>query len=279
MRIFGHTIARMYISAIILLVFLAGTSAYLLREFPYALIVAVVACSAIEIIIKKYYQRQKVRIPFSGIITGLIIGCVAPINVPFVPILIAGAIAIISKFFIRTKGSNVFNPAAIGLLVLGLLAIGSSWWAATSINLYGVAISLSIVLVIAAYECRRLVLAVSFIVASVLLSIAANLPLTFSSTAIAFLGVNYFFAFVMLTEPKTSPPKNKAQAIYGIYVAVIYFILVALSPHSLYFGAMIIFVALLLGNITYAIYRKVGGTEGISKLFLPERVKLKSEPA
>lgn len=279
MKIFGHTVARMHISAIILLVLLAGASAYVLKEFPYALIFTVFVCSVIEVIIKKYYQKQEARIPFSGIITGLIIGCVAPINAPLVPISVACAVAIISKFFIRTKGSNIFNPAAIGLLALGLLSIGSSWWAATSVNIYGVAVSLSIVLIIAAYECRRLVLAFSFIVASILLSIVASLPLTFSSAAIAFLGVNYFFAFMMLTEPKTSPPKNKAQIIYGIYVAVVYFVLVMLLPASLYIGALIIFVTLLLGNLTYALYRKVGGIEGMSKLLLPKGIDHRSERA
>ena len=272
MRIFGHTVARMYISAIVLLIFLAGASSYLLQEFPYALIAATLACAIIEIAIVKYYQKQKFRIPFSGIITGLIIGCVAPINVPLLPILVACAIAIASKFFIKVKSANVFNPAALGLLALGLLSIGSSWWGTSSVNVYGVALSLSIVLVIAAYECRRLPLAFSFIIASVALSIAAS-PIGLGNATVAILGVNYFFAFLMLTEPKTSPPKKVAQAVYGIYVAVLYFALITLLAHSsIYFGALSIFAALLIGNITYAIYRKLGGIEGISGLVLPSEV-------
>jgi glycine betaine catabolism B len=264
MKLFGHTVARMYISAIVLLVFLAGASAYLLGEFPYALIVAVLACAAIELVIQRYYLKHKARIPFSGIITGLIIGCVAPINVPLVPVFIACAIAIASKFFIKLKSSNVFNPAALGLLALGLMLIGSSWWATTSINIYGVAVSLSIVLVIAAYECRRLPLAFAFIITSVVLSIVASPPLVLGNVAIALLSVNYFFAFLMITEPKTSPPRSMGQTVYGIYIAVIYFALITLLPHSLYFGLLIIFASLLLGNLTYALYRKLGGITGIS---------------
>ncbi len=72
----------MYVTAIVLLVFLAGVSSYMLHELPYALVVATLACAAIEIIARRYYQKQKFRIPFSGIITGLIIGCVAPIGAP-----------------------------------------------------------------------------------------------------------------------------------------------------------------------------------------------------
>ena len=169
--------------------------------------------------------------------------------------LVACAVAIASKFFVKMKSSNIFNPAAVGLLALALLSIGSSWWATTGVGVYGVAVSFSIVLVIAAYECRRLPLAFAFIIASVLLSVAASPPLTLGNIMIAFLSVNYLFAFLMLTEPKTSPPKKMAQVVYGVYVALIYFVLVGLLPPSLYVGAMIIFAALLLGNLTYALYK------------------------
>lgn len=265
MKILGYSVGRMYVSVIILLVFLAGASAYLLRQFPYELLLAVFACAVIEILIRKYYQKQKFKFPFSGIITGLIIGCVAPITVPFLPILVACIVAIVSKFFLKTKSGNIFNPAAIGLLALGLLSIGSSWWAATSIDIYGVAVSLAIVLVFAAYESRRLVLAFSFIIASILMSIWASPPLTAGNVAIAFISVNYLFAFLMLTEPKTSPPKAVAQAVYGVYVAVLYFLLVLLLPPSLYLGALVIFIALLVGNLTYAIYKKTGGLGILSR--------------
>lgn len=272
MQIVGHVIARMYVSAIVLLLFLAGASAYLLDEFPYALIFTVFACAIIEMALRKYYLKQNFKIPFSGIITGLIIGCVAPINVPLIPVFVACAIAMCSKFLIKIKSSNVFNPAALGLFGLGLLSIGSSWWATTSITVYGFAVSLSIVLVIAAYECRRLTLAFSFIAASVLFSILVSLPLTLGSVEIALISVNYFFAFLMLTEPKTSPPKRIAQMLYGIYVAVVYFILLLVLPHSLYLSYLTIFAALLIGNMTYALYRKLDGLNGLTRLFSSKAV-------
>lgn len=273
MKVLGHTVARMYITVIVLLLFLAGASAYLLGEFPYQLIFAVFACAILEILVSKYYQKQKVKIPFSGIITGLIIGCVAPINVPLIPVFVACAIAVLSKFFLRMKGSNVFNPAALGLFGLAILSIGSSWWATTTVSVYGVAISLSVVLVIAAYECRRLSLAFSFIITSALLSIVGSPPFTLGNVAIAFLSVNYFLAFIMLTEPKTSPPKRNVQIVYGIYVAVIYVILVILLPPKLYISQMVVFAALLLGNLTYAVSKKLGGMKGISMLFSSKKTE------
>lgn len=273
MRILGHTVARMYITVIILLALLAGVTAYLLGQFPYALVFTVTICPIIEIIIRKYYQGQKFKMPFSGIITGLIIGCVAPITVPLAPVFVACLIAVGSKFFLKVKGNNIFNPAAFGLLGLGLLSIGSSWWATTTVSVYGAAVSLSIVLVLAAYESKRLPLAFSFIIASVVLSIVGSPPFTLGNVAIAFLSVNYFFAFLMLTEPKTSPPRRNEQIVYGIYVAVLYFILVLVMPPRLYLAGLVIFMALLLGNLTYAVYRKLGGMQGISRLFSPTGIK------
>lgn len=259
MKILGHTVGRMYISVIVLLLFLAGASAYLLRQFPYALIVSVAACAVIELVVRKYHQGHKMQIPYSGIITGLIIGSVAPINVALVPLLIACLVAILSKFFIKVKSSNVFNPAALGLLVgLGIFSIGSSWWATTSVNIYGVALSLSIVLVIAAYESRRLMTAFAFIATLVLISVIASPPIGLGSLEIALISLNYFFAFLMLTEPKTSPAKPRAQAVYGIYVALVYFALIFVGAHSLIIGQTSIFIALLIGNLTYAIYRRQG---------------------
>ena len=163
---------------------------------------------------------------------------------------------------------NVFNPAAAGLLIMGLLSVGSSWWAASSINIGGTAVSLALVLVVAAYESRRLMLAFSFVAASILLSVMSSAQLTAGSLAVGMIGVNYFFAFLMLTEPKTSPPRSTAQIVYGVYVAVIYFALTAELPPSLYLGAILAFIALLLGNLTYAVYRKAGGVGGISGLLL-----------
>jgi Na+-translocating ferredoxin:NAD+ oxidoreductase RnfD subunit len=160
----------------------------------------------------------------------------------------------------------VFNPAAFGLLGLGLLSIGSSWWATTSVSVYSVAISLSIVLVIAAYESRRLFLAFSFVITSVLLSIVGSPPFTLGNVVIAFISVNYFFAFLMLTEPKTSPASRNAQIVYGIYVAIIYVILILVLLPKLYISEFVIFISLLIGNLTYALYKKLGGMKGLSGL-------------
>ncbi len=249
----------MYLWSIALLVLLVVFSSATLRQFPYALIFAAAVCVIIEMVIRKYYLRQPFKMPFSGMITGLIIGCVAPIDVPLIPMLLACAIAILSKFFIKIKGSNVFNPATIGLFIgLGIFSVGSSWWATTSISLFGVAISLSVILIITSYIARRLVLSAAFIITLVLISFVLSPPPSVGNLEIALISVNYFFAFLMLAEPKTSPATKRAQAVYGVSVAIIYFILVIYTPQNPFWAQNVLFIALLLGNLIYALYRMWG---------------------
>jgi Na+-translocating ferredoxin:NAD+ oxidoreductase RnfD subunit len=68
----------------------------------------------------------------------------------------------------------------------------------------------------------------------------------------------------MLAEPKTSPATKRAQAVYGVSVAIIYFILVMYAPQNLFWAQNVLFIALLLGNLMYALYR-IRGQETLRK--------------
>ncbi len=252
MKLFGQAVASMYLWVIALLLLLAAYSAYTLHQFPFSLVIAAILAPLVELAIL-YATKKPLKVPWSGMITGLIIGEVAPITTPVLAITIACIAAMLSKYFIRLKSSNVFNPATLGMLVgLGLFAIGDEWWGAAGISLYGLAIPASIVLVIAAYEASRLVTALSFIISITVLSILLSGSVSLSGAGIALLGVNYFFALLMMADPKTSPHSNRAQAVYGAGVGVLYAFLAVLGIAYSYF------LALLLGNILFAFYRYKG---------------------
>ncbi len=255
MRIPWHKAAPMYLWAVALIALLAAVSSYVLKAFPYALLFAVLLSSAIEVLIRKYYLRHPFRFPWSGLITGLIIGAVAPINSPILLIAAASIIAVSSKFLIKYRGANIFNPAALGLLVsLTIFSMGDEWWASGSYNVLGIAITLAPLLVILAYEAKRLPAALSFIIIGIVSAAALQgIPsLSAGGLSAILLGVNYFFAFVMLVEPKTSPNGTYAQIAYGSGLSLLY---IALSfmrvGHSL-------LAVLLIGNIIYLFYRRLG---------------------
>jgi Na+-translocating ferredoxin:NAD+ oxidoreductase RnfD subunit len=256
MKIFNQTLASMYVWSIVLLILVAGVSSYTLNQLPLAMILAVVVSALVEIVITKFYLKRGLKIPFSGIITGLIIGSVAPINASFLVITTASLVAIISKFLIKVKNINMFNPAALGLLVsLAAFSIGDQWWAASNYNIYGWTISLTPLLIIPAYKARRLLLSISFIGAFIITNLALNNipnPLSLSGLDTVFFTTNFFFAFMMLPEPKTSPNKNTAQAAYGISAAILY------SALAIYRAPYPLLAALLLMNIIYALSRRRG---------------------
>ncbi len=253
MKVMEQPIGVMYLWAIALLSAIAIFSSYELGEFPYALVLSVLIAALIEILIRRFYQRQRFKIPISGLITGLIVGSVAPISAPLLLVSIAITIAVLSKFFIRYKGGNIFNPAAIGLVVaLAIFGAGDEWWAAGNYNIYGLAVTLTPILIILAYESRRLTMALSFVSADLLLMIATGALVHVSVDSIVGLlfGVNYYFAFVMLVEPKTSPYGKYAQIAYGASAAGFY---LGLSFLRIQYPLLI---TLLMVNILYFIYRR-----------------------
>lgn len=224
MRILGQPVSSIYIWAIALLSALAVISSYTLHVFPIALIFAVAASGTIEILIRKYYLKHPFKMPYSGLITGLIIGSVAPINASILLVVIASLIAAVSKFFIQYRSTNIFNPATLGLiLALPLFGLGDEWWVASNYNVYGIAVTLTPILIILAYEARRLPTALSFVAVSFMLYLIMNASQLSTTSAVSiFFSINFFFAFVMLVEPKTSPHNTYAQFAYGASLAILY---------------------------------------------------------
>ncbi|MDE1874408.1 MAG: RnfABCDGE type electron transport complex subunit D [Candidatus Micrarchaeota archaeon] len=251
MRVLGQQIATMYLWTIALLLVVIATASYVSGSFPAPLSLAVLAAALIDVFVDKFYLKRQLRIPVSGIISGLIIGSVAPINAPLLLVLFAVIFALFSKHFIRTKHGNILNPSAFGLLIaLFLFSVGDDWWAAANFNVYGLALTLTPILVIAAYKARRLTTSASFIAVSLVADIAfAHSAMSLQGLLAALLGINFFFAFVMAAEPKTSPHPRKLQALYGGGIAIVYLLL------ANYGIAYSLLIALLAGNIAFLAYR------------------------
>ncbi len=252
MKLFGQHVGGMYLWTIFLLTALVVIASYTSRVLPIGVAAAVLFGSVIETIAKKYFLNQKPSIPFSGIITGLIIGSIVPPEASILLIFLASLIGVISKLFLKFKGSNIFNPAALGLITsLFLFRVGDEWWVASNYNVFGVAITLTPILIILAYKAKRLPLALSFAIVSIALSFVISGAAASAGALIASIfSVNYYFAFVMLIEPKTSPNNKSIQVLYGILLSLLY---AALALSEIMYP---ILISLLLGNLGYLVYRK-----------------------
>lgn len=133
-----------------------------------------------------------------------------------------GILAEASKYIIAINKKHIFNPAAIAVILTGVVLNQSiSWWVG---NMYmNIFILFGGVIVI--WKIKRIELVFSFIITSVILGVVfgiLNKSDYISLTKQILLDSPLLFlAFVMLTEPLTTPPTKKLQMIYGTLVGIL----------------------------------------------------------
>ncbi len=252
MMIRGHTISSMHLWAISLLLIISAISSYTLGIIPYSLLIAIAAALATEIALVKFYLRAKLKLPLSAIITGLLIGMIAPQNAPALLVITASFVAVLSKFIVKVKHNPVFNPAALGLIIaLVAFHTGDVWWASSSYNLSGTIISLAPLFAVAAYLSRRITAGLTFIIASIIIGIimSGSLSLSASGLISAIFSANYLFGMIMVGDPKTSPISNRGQMAYGIIITALLF---AAGYSGIPYPFLI---SLLAANLIFMLYR------------------------
>lgn len=167
----------------------------------------------------------------SPIITALILTLIISPHAILSQWVVAGAIAAIamaSKYVLAWHAKHIFNPAAFAVVV-GAIALnqGASWWVGNELLLPLVLVGGAVVMqkihrwrLLGAFLGTFLVFtAVAFILGGNIV----NLPDAASSLVLA--SPLFFFGFVLLPEPATSPEKLHPQMYYGISVAVLIVIL------------------------------------------------------
>ncbi len=180
-------------------------------------------------------------------ITALILTLiVTPIgNIHDLPIIFwMSVLAMASKYILAINKKHIFNPAAAVVVLTSATQVGAaSWWIGTFPMLPFILLGLLIV-----RKIRRFNLVFYFFVTAlttILLSsiLRGSNPLgalraTFSESPIL------FFAFIMLTEPLTTPPTKTLQGIYGALIGFLF------SPQLTFVGFYTTpEIALVIGNV------------------------------
>ncbi len=238
----------LWILAIIAAVFAVfGWVAYSLLAMLVSLTILFISALASNYLFAKIFKAQ--RNYESAYITSLILFFVlAPSLVPgdLLVVALTAVVAMVSKYLFAIRKKHIFNPAAIGLFLTGLLGTGLAvWWVATPWLILPTAILGLLIL----RKVKRGSLFLSFaIVSGVIIFVTQHISLATILLSYPII----FFGTVMLTEPLTTPPTNRLRIAYGAIVGV-------LSSITFHFG--IIFatpeLALILGNIfSYAVSPK-----------------------
>jgi Na+-translocating ferredoxin:NAD+ oxidoreductase RnfD subunit len=197
------------------------------------------------------------RFPSGAVLTAMIVTMVVSAQEHWYFPAAMSAVAVLSKYVIRTRLANVFNPAAFALVaVMYVLPTAQSWWGALpEVSPVWLRAALLAGGVYIADRVNKMPLVLSFLGAYFLLfTLGAYLgdprrvAEIFRSPDIEAV---LYFALIILTDPPTSPAKYKDQWICGIIVAAISFALFEI------FGVVYFLLAGALAGNVWAAWRRV----------------------
>lgn len=191
------------------------------------LLAATIAAMLVDAPILKWRGGRWV-FPDGAMLTGWIVALILSPHEPWYVAAVTAVVGVVSKYLVRARKANVFNPAALALVAtFYVFDTGQSWWGAlpelpllwvTALIATGVFITVRL---------NKGPLVLAFLGAYYALA-----------TGFAFVGdpghvaelyrepdlhAALFFAFFMVTDPPTSPPKHRDQLVYGTIVAVVGF--------------------------------------------------------
>ena len=159
----------------------------------------------------------------TALILALIISPVAARDLMGISFLVWAAIwATASKYIFAINKKHLFNPAAFAVALTALtINQSATWWVGGNLPMMAFVIVGGLLIV---RKIRRGDLMIAFFVAAIV-AIAAGAPNgnPFVTLEKAVLHAPlFFFAFVMLTEPLTTPPTRARRIIYGAFVGILF---------------------------------------------------------
>lgn len=170
-----------------------------------------------------YIKSRKFILSDSSIVSGLIIGFVLSSGQPWWIFPLASVLAISSKRFIHINKRHIFNPAGFGILTSVLLFNASTRWKGA--NLWYILIPSGFYFVC---KIRKLEIVYGYLAVSLVL-FGGQAIFQKSSLPAALMYQNWFFIFVMLIEPKTTPAAKIGKILFGGLAAAIVFLLSAIG--------------------------------------------------
>jgi Na+-translocating ferredoxin:NAD+ oxidoreductase RnfD subunit len=172
------------------------------------------------------YRTGRWVFPDGALLTGLFVAMILSPHEPWHVTAMTSVVGVLSKYVFRVGLANVFNPAAFALVAtFYVFDTGESWWGALPELAPAAIVALIATGVFVANRVNKMSAALSFLGAYYTVA-----------TVAAFLGnparvaelyrapdvhAALFFAFFMVTDPPTSPPKAKDQVVYGAIVAMV----------------------------------------------------------
>jgi Na+-translocating ferredoxin:NAD+ oxidoreductase RnfD subunit len=189
---------------------------------------AVLAAGAVDLVILRL-RKARWEYPSGAVLTAMIVTMVIRAEEPWYVPATTAVVAVLSKYALRTSQANVFNPAALALVLMsGLLPMGQNWWGALpEVSPVWLRATLLAGGIYITSRVNKIPLVLSFLGAYFLLFTAAAYAGDPRTVAEIFrspdIDAVLYFALVILTDPPTSPARYRRQWVFGIIAAVIGF--------------------------------------------------------
>lgn len=205
---------NLFLAAFAVFLYLKEPSLAFLTGFLWAVLFSVLIEGMVLLL-----KTKKFQITDSALTSGLIIGYVLSSESPWWMFLAVAALTVGLKRILRFRGKNLLNPAAFGIFLAVLLLKGYTEWKGAYEWYLLIPVGLYIV-----NKIKKMEVVWGYLVISLLLFIPQAL-----AQGVSLLNIpgyfNYFFIFIMLIEPKTTPPTRWPKVAFGAGVALLVFLL------------------------------------------------------
>jgi Na+-translocating ferredoxin:NAD+ oxidoreductase RnfD subunit len=201
-----------------------------LRAVLPGLLAAVIAAGLVDMLILRARSRRVVKtwdFPSGAILTAMIIAMVLRAQEPWYVVTITSVFAVLTKYVFRSRAANVFNPAALAIVAsYYVFHTGQSWWGAlpevTPAWVLLVLLATGLFITDRVNKMPMVLIFLGTYYALFTITSYVGDPRHVSEIYRApDLHAALFFAFIILTDPPTSPAKYPDQYIFGVVVAVV----------------------------------------------------------
>jgi Na+-translocating ferredoxin:NAD+ oxidoreductase RnfD subunit len=241
---FARTPKGLMTMGLLVLIAVAGVSIGFVR-IGASIVASVLAAAIVDAPILRARGRWWV-FPDGAVLTGLFVAMVLSPFEPWYVGAVTSAVGVFSKYVFRGRTANVFNPAALGLVVtFYLIGTGQDWWGALAdAGVAGLVVLFATgVFIVDRVNKTPLVLAFlgSYFLLFTMVAFAGEPRLVAEIFRSPDVNAVLFFAFFILTDPPTSPAKYRDQIVYGVLVAVAGFAIFELvgAAHYLLSGVLV----------------------------------------
>ncbi len=221
---------------------------------------ATIAAGLVDALILRGRKRAW-EFPSGAVLTAMIVTMVLRAQEPWYVVTVTSVAAVLSKYTIRSRAANVFNPAGLAIIAsFYVFHTGQSWWGALTDVTPVAKLALAGAGAYIAGRVNKMPLALAFLGAYFALFTVTAFVSDPLAVAEIFrtpdVEAALYFAFIILTDPPTSPAKYPDQIVYGLIVAVVSYAFFELAGVVYYLLA-----GVLVGNVWEA-WRRVNRRTG-----------------